>query len=229
MSDNVEWGSLGEEEQEKFDYIKVYLIINRTYKLCITAELDVCSQGFSFDSVSKEFFKEEPDSFDFDYNEGVKLTDPEKNNFINKYYDNDYVELTLGNIEIITKVNKFERKIAERKREDKLQGSKSVTSNSETQTTPHYYQEYNERRFKTDQNTDKTTKGQLLDRVKVKLFYEELEERGEDDIENVFKITDEKNKKLMVIIGRILEFCLISLIVITTILCIILLCAIKFC
>ena len=179
--------------------------------------------------MSKEFFKEEPESFDFDYNEGVTLTDPEKNNFINKYDENDYVELTLGNIEIITKVNEFERKIAERKREDRLQGSKSVTSNSETQTTPHYYQEYNERRFKTDQNTDKTTKGQLLDRVKVKLFYEELEERGEDDIENVFKITDEKNKKLMVIIGRILEFCLISLIVITTILCIILLCAIKFC
>ena len=192
-------------------------------------ELDVCSEGFSFDSVSKEYFKEEP-NLDFDYHERGVIIE----NDINYNYDDndDYVELTLSNMDVITKVNnKFEKKVTERKKEGRFRESKPPTiflstTKPETQTTPHHYQEYNQRRLNQDGNTNKTK--DLLDRVKVKLFYEELEEEG-GEIENVFKMTDEKNKKLMEIIGRILEFCLISLIVITVILCIILLCAIKFC
>ena len=64
---------------------------------------------------------------------------------------------------------------------------------------------------------------------KVKLFFKELETDQESE-KNRMDISQNVNRdKIMLIIGRVVELCLILLIIVTTILCVILLCAIKFC
>ena len=87
-------------------------------------------------------------------------------------------------------------------------------------TTPNYYN-------KMDNKLEEKKKAAVKD--KVKLFFKELETDQESE-KNRMDISQNVNRdKIMLIIGRVVELCLILLIIVTTILCVILLCAIKFC
>ena len=64
-------------------------------------------------------------------------------------------------------------------------------------------------------------------------YYEEFEDRqnlsSNFSYRGYWEYGSEDNKKLMMILGRIIEFCLLFLIIVTSVLCFILVCAINFC
>ena len=64
-------------------------------------------------------------------------------------------------------------------------------------------------------------------------YYEEFEDRQNHSSNfsygGYWEYGSEDNKKLMMILGRIIEFCLLFLIIVTSVLCFILVCAINFC
>ena len=111
----------------------------------------------------------------------------------------DFIELNLKNIEIFTKIN-------DRSRE---------TTNDGLSTTPNSYKNLHQ---KLKAASEKDNIG-VEEVVKSK----NLGQESEDVSQNV------KRDKIMLILGRVVEFCLLLLIIITTILCVFLLCAIKFC
>ena len=80
---------------------------------------------------------------------------------------------------------------------------------SDTKTTPNYY-------YTGDQ------------REKIKLFYQELD-REDEELDGVEMQEDEEERRLNKIIQRILETFLFILITVSSILCICLLCLLKFC
>ena len=82
-------------------------------------------------------------------------------------------------------------------------------------TTPNYYKNLNQK-LKAASEKDKVG---AKDIVKSSNIGQE----SKDVSQNV------KRDKIMLILGRVVEFCLLLLIIITTILCVFLLCAIKFC
>ena len=123
--------------------------------------------------------------------------------------NDDYVELSLDNIDVITKIN-----------DRKLNANSKNKAQDGLVTTPNYYN-------KMDNKLEEKKKAAVED--KVKLFFKELETDQESE-KNRMDISQNVNRdKIMLIIGRVVELCLILLIIVTTILCVILLCAIKFC
>ena len=167
----------------------------------------LCSEGFSFDSVSREYsYEDDYDYQKFDY----ENEDYDYKERVTDFKDNDdYVELSLDNIDIITKIN-----------DRKLNANSKNKAQDGLVTTPNYYN-------KMDNKLDEKKKAAVED--KVKLFFKELETDQESE-KNRMDISQNVNRdKIMLIIGRVVELCLILLIIVTTILCVILLCAIKFC
>ena len=115
----------------------------------------------------------------------------------------------MDNIDVITKIN-----------DRKLNANSKNKAQDGLVTTPNYYN-------KMDNKLEEKKKAAVED--KVKLFFKELETDQESE-KNRMDISQNVNRdKIMLIIGRVVELCLILLIIVTTILCVILLCAIKFC
>ena len=145
--------------------------------------------------------KEYSQGEDNDYqNYKIDIDDFDYNERITTFREkDDYIELNLKNIEIFTKIN-------DRSKE---------TTNDDLSTTPNSYKNLHQK-LKSASEKDKIG---AEDIVKSK----NLGQESEDVSHNV------KRDQIMLILGRVVEFCLLLLIIITTILCVFLLCAIKFC
>ena len=176
------------------------LIYCRTYKLCLTVGTAVCSEGFSFDSVSTDHLQAEDQYGDYDYNERVTPL----------VEDVEVTGLSLDH----ALLENLERKKDERKAI--LNKLKSVGF---------FGSEENSKEIIELQETGNIHKNGSYEDI-IKLLYNELEE---EDGEDIFRRIGQDNKKIMHIIGRVLELFLLILVIITTVLCIFLLCAMKFC
>ena len=158
----------------------------------------MCSEGFSFDSVSTDHLQAEDQYGDYDYNERVTPLVED-------------VEVTGLNLDHAGLENLDERKA------NILNKLKSVGF---------FGSEENSKEMIELQETGNSHKNGSYEDI-IKLLYNELEE--EEDGVDIFRRIGQDNKKIMHIIGRVMELFLLILVIITTVLCIFLLCAMKFC
>lgn len=172
--------------------------------MCLTLGNNLCSEAFSFDSVRKEYSQAE----DNDY-QNYNFDDFDYKERITTSRDkkDDYIELNLNNIEIFTSINNA-----------KNSENRDMTKEG-LDMTPHDYKNFHQKQeLEVSSEKDDTE-----DEVKP-IFKEKKRDQESKDVSPIFK-----RDKIMLILARVVELCLIMLVIVCTILCVILLCAIKFC
>ena len=174
--------------------------------MCLTLGNNLCSEAFSFDSVRKEYSQQDNNDYQ---NYNFDNDDYDYNERITTSRDKkeDYVELNLNNIEIFTNINSARN------------SNNRVVTKDSRDTTPHNYKNFHQ---KLDVSSEKDDSKDALNPN----FIEKKLDRNQDT-ENVSQ--NIKRDKIMLVLGRIVELCLIMLVIVSTILCVFLLCAIKFC
>ena len=177
----------------------------RRYKMCLTLGNSMCSEAFSFDSVRKEYSKADNDDYQ-SYNFDNDDYDYKERITTSRDKKEDYVELNLNNMEIFTNIN-----IA------RNSNNRDMTKDS-LDTTPHNKNFHQKLDMSSEKDDSEDAVNQILKEKKM-----DQNQESENVSQNI------KRDRIMLVLGRIVELCLIMLVIVSTILCVFLLCAIKFC
>lgn len=172
--------------------------------MCLTLGNSLCSEAFSFDSVRKEYSQADDNDYQ-NYNFDNDDYDYKERITSSRDKKEDYVELNLNNIEVFTNINSARNL-----------NNRDMTKES-LDTTPHYKNFHQ----KLDVSSEKDDSVDSVNPISREKMDQEQEQK------NVSK--NIKRDKIMLVLGRIVELCLIMLVIVSTILCVFLLCAIKFC
>ena len=172
----------------------------RSYKMCLTLGNNLCSEAFSFDSVRKEYSQAEDNDYQ---NNNFDDFDYKERITTSRDKKDDHIELNLNNIEIFTSINSAKNSENRDMTKDGLDDYKTFHQKQDLEVS--------------------SEKNDTEDEVNP-IFKEKKRDQDFKDVSQIFK-----RDKIMLILARVVELCLIMLVLVCTILCVFLLCAIKFC